>query len=333
MHSILLGFICVALAAAMPQCAAAADSDTNLGARESDISDADVSFANTNNPALVALEKVMRDDDAAMDEVDSWIQENTAFAAKGAGESKAVLNRRIRARLDVARREYENFLRQYPTNAAAYLAFGSFLGDIGDENGAGVAYEKSCHLDPKNPAVWNDLANFYGENGPITNAFVDYAKAVELNPSEPVYYENWATTVYLFRKDAREFYRINEGQVFDKALALYQRAIKLDPSNFVLMTDYAESYYGIKPLRTNDALLAWTNALSIATNDLEREGVYVHLARVKILAGRFSEAEAQLNAITNSAYDELKRRLQRSLLWHETNNVEASPASSGQKTP
>jgi tetratricopeptide (TPR) repeat protein len=321
MHSILLGFISVALAAAMPQ------SDTNSGARESDISDTEVSLSDTNNPAQMALEKVMRDDDATMDEIDAWIQENNAFAAKGAGESKKELNKKILARLNVMRQEYTNFLNQYPTNAPAYLAYGSFLNDIGDEDGASVQYEKSRQLDPKNPAVWNDLANYYGENGPITNAFVDYARAAQLNPSEPVYYENWATTVYLFRKDAREFYGINEGQVFDKALALYQKAIKLDPDNFVLNTDYAESYYGIKPLRTNDALVAWTNALAIATNDVEREGVYVHLARVKILAGRFSEAEAQLNTITNSAYDDMKRRLQRSLLQHEkdaeTNGVHA----------
>ena len=316
MRVILLGFISIMLAAA-PQ--SDADSDTNSGARESDLSDMVVS--DTNNLAHAALEKVMRDDDAAMDEIDSWIQENQAFAAKGAGESKSELNRRIRARLQVVRAEYTNFLNQYPTNAAAYLAFGSFLNDIGDEDGASVQYEKSRQLDPKNPAVWNDLANYYGENGPITNAFAYYSKAVELNPSESVYYENWATTVYLFRKDAREFYGINEGQVFDKALALYQKAIKLDPNNFVLMTDYAESYYGIKPLRTNDALMAWTNALNIATNDFEREGVYVHLARVKMLAGQFTAAQAQLDIITNSTYDELKKRLQRSLLWHETNTV------------
>lgn len=331
MHSILLGFISVALAAAIPQ--SDTNSDANSGARESDISDVDVSLSDTNNAAQSALEKVMRDDDAAMDEVDAWIQENNAFAAKGAGESKAELNKRILARLNVVRQEYTNYLNQYPTNAPAYLAYGSFLNDIGDEDGASVQYEKSRQLDPKDPAAWNDLANYYGENGPITNAFVYYAKAVELNPSEPVYYENWATTVYLFRKDAREFYGINEGQVFDKALALYQKAIKLDPDNFVLMTDYAESYYGIKPLRTNDALVAWTNALTIATNDFEREGVYVHLARVKMLAGQFSEAQAQLNSITNSAYDGLKWRLQRSLLWHETNNDQAVPTPAGQKTP
>jgi tetratricopeptide (TPR) repeat protein len=315
------------LAAAMPQ------SDTNSGARESDV---DFSVSDTNNVEQAAFEKVMRDDDAAMDEIDAWIQENNAFAAKGAGESKQQLNQKIHARLQEVRQGYQDFLKQYPTNAPAYLAYGSFLNDIGDEEGASVQYEKSRQLDPKNPAAWNDLANYYGENGPITNAFVYYAKAVELDPTEPVYYENWATTVYLYRKDAKEFYGINEAQVFDKALALYQKAVQLDPSNFLLMTDYAESYYGIKPLRADDALMAWTNALKIATNDVEREGVYVHLARVKILAGRFSEAKAQLNMITNSAYDALKDRLQRSLILHEkeaeTNGLQAPPASTGQKT-
>lgn len=322
----------VFLAAAMPQ--SDTNSDANSGARESDIND--ISASDTNNPEQGALEKVMRDDDAAMDEIDGWIQENNAFAAKGAGESKQELNQKIHTRLQEVRQGYQDFLKQYPTNAAAYLAYGSFLNDIGDEEGASVQYEKSRQLDPKDPAAWNDLANYYGENGPITNAFVYYAKAVELNPHEPVYYENWATTVYLFRKDAKEFYGINEAQVFDKALALYQKAVQLDPSNFLLMTDYAESYYGIKPLRADDALNAWTNALKIATNDVEREGVYVHLARVKILAGRFSEAKAQLNMVTNSAYDALKDRLQRSLIFHEkeaeTNGLQTPPASTGQKS-
>ncbi len=221
------------------------------------------------------------------------------------------------ARVETVRTEYEGFLKQYPTNAPGYLAFGSFLNEINDEDGASVQYEKSRELDPSNPAVWNDLANYYGESGPVTNAFAYYQKAVDLNSNEPVYYENWATTVYLYRKDAKEFYGINESQVFDKALALYQKAVSLDPDNFVLMTDYAESYYGIKPLRTNDMLEAWTNALKIAHNDTEREGVYIHLARVKMLAGFYAEAQGQLDIVTNSNYDTFKGRLQRALLEHE----------------
>ena len=337
MHRILLGFVSLFLAIAVPQSAQSdTNSDSNPGARESDISDMDVSVSDTNNSAEAALEKVMRDDDAAMDEIDAWIRENNAYAAHGAGESKEQLNQKIHTRLQEVRQGYLDFLKQYPTNAPAYLAFGSFLNDIGDEEGASVQYEKSRQLDPKDPAAWNDLANYYGENGPITNAFAYYAKAVELNPREPVYYENWATTVYLYRKDAKEFYGINEAQVFDKALALYQKAVALDPNNFLLMTDYAESYYGIKPLRADDALMAWTNALKIATNDFERQGVYIHLARIKMLAGRFSEAQAQLNIITNSQYEALKDRLQRALIQHEkeaeTNRLQSPPASAPQKS-
>src|SRR5262249_48372918 len=148
---------------------------------------------------------------------------------------------------------YENFLHRHPDSARGYLAYGSFLNEIGDEDGAMVQYENSKQIDPKNPAVWNQIANYEGEHGELTNAFTDYAEASRLDPTEPVYYQNFATTVYLYRKDAREFYHITEGQVFDKALGLYRQAMKLAPDDLVLATDYAESYYGIKPLRTNDA--------------------------------------------------------------------------------
>src|SRR5207253_3940449 len=119
--------------------------------------------------------------------------------------------------------------------------------------------------------------------------------------------------VYLFRTDAKEFYGINEQQVFDKALALYSNAMKFDPTNFPLASDVAQTYYGIKPDRTEDALKAWTNALSLAHDEVEREGVYLHFARVKLLAWRLQEVEAHLNSVTNAMYAELKKRLTRNL--------------------
>ena len=283
-----------------------------------------VAIPDSNDPAEQGLQKLMADDDAAMAEVDKWIRDNSDFYARGGGEPKDELNKRIMERFAPIRKGYEDFLRRYPNNAHGYLAYGSFLNDIGDEDKASLAYEKSRQLDPKNPAVWNNLANYYGEHSPVTNAFAYYAKAIELNPAEPVYYQNLATTVYLFRKDAREFYGINEQQVFDKALALYQKAMQLDPDNFPLATDYAQSYYGIRPLRTNDALVAWTNALHIARDELEREGVYIHLARIKISIGQFDEARAQLDAVTNAALADMKNHLERSLIQHEhprTNSV------------
>ncbi len=322
MSDLTIGLLGALLATNQPQAV------SNLVQQQTGIS---VTVPNPGDPAERELEQLMEADDTVMAEVDQWIRSNNVAGPAGAGESKEALARRIRARLDTVRTNYVTFLRRHPDSARGYLAYGSFLNNIGDEEGGKVQFENARQIDPKNPAAWNNLANYYGEFSPVTNAFAYYAKAIELDPTEPVYYQNLATTVYLFRKDARAYYGITEDQVFDKALALYQKAVQLDPDNFELVTDYAESYYGIKPLRTNDALVAWTNALPVAHNDVEREGVYIHLARIKMLAGRFAEARAQLNAVTNDFYADLRRQLERSVGQREnaaTNSVPDSPTNS-----
>ena len=289
-----------------------------------------VSIPDPNDPAEKELRQLMAEDDAALDEVDKWIRDNDAFAAQGAGESQAALNRRIRARLDEIRKKYQDLLQRYPDFARGHLAYASFLNNINEEEAGMLENEKARQLDPKNPAAWNNLANFYSEHGPLTNAFAYFAKAIDLDPRESVYYQNLALVVYLYRRDAMAFYHLDEPQVFDKALALYQKAIRLDPDNFPLATDYAECYYGIRPLRTNDALAAWTNALQTAHSDAEREGVYIHLARSEIAAGRFNAARAHLAAVTNAIYAGLKDRGERNLAEREnaaTNQVAAAAAT------
>jgi cytochrome c-type biogenesis protein CcmH/NrfG len=270
------------------------------------------------DPAAQELRGVMTADDAAQDEVNGWIHENDALTTvTNKAELNELLNKRIAARFDLVRQDYEKFLRNHPESARGYLAYGSFLNDIGDEDGAKTQYENSRQLDPKNPAVWNNLANYYSEHNQVTNAFADYTEAIRLKPDEPVYYQNFATTVYLFRSDARAFYHLDEPQVFDKALGLYRQAMQLSPNNFVLATDYAESYYGIRPLRTNDTLAAWTNAMGIAHTDAERQGVELHLARVKMAAGFFNEARTHLAVVTNAAFLDLKTQLTRNLAERE----------------
>jgi len=55
---------------------------------------------------------------------------------------------------------------------------------------------------------------------------------------------------------------------------LYSNAMRLEPRNFALASDVAETYYGIKPWRFEDALRSWTNALALAHSEMEREQVY-----------------------------------------------------------
>ena len=266
-----------------------------------------------NDPVEKEYKKLLADDDAAQSEADRWIQDNEQFAAKGAGVPKAELSRRIRDRFEPVRKAYADFLQRHPDHVRARIAYGSFLNDLEDEEGAQAEWEKALALDPKNPAIYNNLANIYGHHGPTKKAFEYYAKAIELNPREPLYYHNLGDTVYLFRKDAMELYGLTEPQVCDKALGLYNQALRLDPTNFPLASDVAQTYYGIKPLRTEEALKAWTNTLAIAHDEIEREGVYLHLARIKLAAGRFAEARAQLTTVTNDLYADLKKRLARNL--------------------
>lgn len=277
--------------------------------------------------------KLLEADDTAQAEVDQWIRDNDEAAAKGAGVPSADLQRRIRDHFAPIREAYADFIRRHPNHARARVAYGSFLNDLHDEDGAQAQWEKALELNPKDPAAYNNLANIYSHTGPINKVFEYYGKAIELNPREPLYYQNLADVVFLFRKDAMKFYNLTEQQVYDKALEIYRQALKLAPDNFPLASDVAQTYYGIKPLRLEDALTAWTNTLAIAHDEVEREGVYLHFARLKLQADRFAEVHAHLNAVTNDMYTVLKKRLTRNLDEQErkASGTNAPPTESGKK--
>ena len=297
------------------------------------------------DPVERELQKLMEQDDAAQAEVDEWIADNQQFAAKGAGVSSTTLHARLTQRLDKVKQAYEAFLKKHPDHARGRLAYGSFLNDIQESDKARLQWEKARELDPANPAAWNNLANYYGHNSPVSKSFEYYAKAIELDPKESVYYQNLASTVYLFRRDATNYYKIDERQVFDKALQLYRKALELDPGNFLLATDFAQTYYGIRSARNGDeeadrafrarlndeALEAWRVALQLARDDIERQGVYIHFARIQINAGRFEEARKNLDSVTNTMFTATKQTLARNLEQKEIQARNSQPIAIDQK--
>ena len=271
--------------------------------------------------------KLLEDDDESQAEADRIIKENEKFAKQGAGVEGPELSRKVRAVLQPIRERYEEFLRQHPDHIKARMAYASFLGDLNEEEAARVELEKVVTVETNDPAIYNNLANIYGHHGGVKKAFEYYEKAIALNPTEPIYYHNFGTTVFLFRVDVREYYGITEQQVFDKALVLYSNAVHFDPTNFPLASDVAQTYYGIKLPRTEDALKSWTNAFRLAHDDLEREGVNVHFARVKLHDGRLAEARAHLSSVTNEAYASLKQRMLKNIQELETKAAETNKNS------
>jgi len=256
---------------------------------------------------------LLRVDDSAQQEVAELAQRADEAKSRGDAVLAADLNEKVRQQLSGVRVAYDDFLRKHSKYALARIAFGNFLFQIGEEENAVQQWTSASRLDPKNPDPWNNLAHYYQHRGPVKKAFRNYTKAAALNPNEPVFLRNLANAIYVFRKDAMEYYGISERAVFDKALQLYRRALKLDPKNFQLAAELAEAFYLIKPLRTTEALQAWNGALSLAADDFERENVYLNMARLELNSGLLDEGRQHLNLVTNEMYNTIKTRLVRKL--------------------
>jgi len=286
----------------------------------------------SDDPVEQAYQKLMVEDDAAQAEVDGWILEREKSGEKESDVGRAAFRARVKRRFDPVIQGYEKFLEAHPNHANARLAYGSFLNEIGEEEAGEAQWEKARELDPKNPAAWNNLANFNGHRGDVKKAFGYYEKAIELDPSEPVYFQNFATTVFLFRKDAREHYGITEQEVFAKAMALYRKAVELDPENFSTAAELAQTYYGIilpkfadpeakkqaERKLADEAIAAWQGASKLARNEAEREGINLHFARWQINSGRLTEAHKSLDAVTNDMWLRSKATLLKKLKGRES---------------
>ncbi len=285
------------------------------------------------DPVEQEYRKLMTADDAAVTEITKWREETNAGGAGRDVVTVGLLNNRIRQRALPVRQAYDAFLGQNPRHTNARVAYAAFLEEISDEESAGVQLKKAVELDFNSPVALNNLANHYGHNGGVSNAFALYERAMQLAPYEPLYCDNLATTVFAFRRDAMAHYGISEFEVFTKALALYRRALALDPNNFDRATELAKSYYGVRlpPIEDTDArkkaeiklgeaaLDAWEQARKIASSDEEREGVRLHFARWQINLGRLDEARRNLDSVTNSLFTAGKTLLLKKLESRKTN--------------
>lgn len=291
---------------------------------------APTSAADTKDPVELEFRAIMRDDDTAQDEIEKLVAEAGNPTNDPLAPVQLTLSARIRTRAAPVRDRYERFIRDHPKHARARMAYGSFLNDLGEEEEAIDQWEKARTLDPSDPAAWNNLANVYAHIGPVTKSFPYYEEALRLNPNQPVYLHNFGTLVFMFRRDATNYFKCDEQAVFNKAFELYRKAIEQDPFNFQLAADVAQTYYGWRlpgdatpaenreaELRLQDtALKAWTNALAIASTDEEREGVQLHFARWNIRGGRYDEAQANLDGVTNELHAVVRNRLLKSITEH-----------------
>jgi len=281
----------------------------------------------TNDPVELELRGILAEDEAALQDIERILDEPVPPPDASLPKQPITAAARARERAEPVRRRYERFIGDHPRHARARLAYGSFLNELGEEAEAIAQWERARSLDPAEPAAWNNLANVYAHVGPVEKSFPYYEEAIRLKPDEPVYLHNFGTLVFMFRRDATNYFRCDEQAVFTRAFELYQKAIALDPQNFQLAADVAQTYYGWRlpadgtaeerqaaERRLQDtALRSWTNALAIAPTDSDREGVALHFARWNLRAGRYADARTNLAGITNEIHAIVRDRLLRQL--------------------
>ena len=282
------------------------------------------------NPELVQAEfqKLLAADNAAQAEADRWVLDNQKFAAQGGGISKEDLRLRIQVRFAPIRKAYDDFLQQHPDHVPGLLAYGSLLNDLADEAGGAVQWERASQLAPTNPATWNNLANHAAGSGDTKKAFAYFERSIALAPEVATYRRNLGSAIVHFRTNAMTYYELSEQAVLDKGLNFLRQAQKQESDDFPLATEIAQIYYGLQPPRVDEALQAWETAQKLSADDVERDGVRLHLARVNLQAGRFEEAHRQLGLIKYAGYADLKRKLAEQLAQAETpaTNTNAPPS-------
>lgn len=268
------------------------------------------------DPVEAEYQRLLELDDAALTAIDEMIRASQRPDSNDA--ERISLQGRIKSTLSPVHEAYDEFIKKHPNHAKARLTYASFLEEVGEEHKSLPHLLKAVELAPELPAAWNNLANYYGHYGDPKKALINYEKAIAINPKESVYYHNFGTTVYLFRKDVKEHYGITEEEVFDKALGLYEKARTLDPDNFDLAEDIAQTYYGIRTqdspsrmARPKEALAAWRKAEALAPSEFEKQGVFIHLARVFLDLQDFKSAHRELLKVELDVYAELRDRVGR----------------------
>ncbi len=173
--------------------------------------------------------------------------------------------------------------------------------------------EDFTNYSPKQAAeYWNDWGTEYSRTGPMTNMFVCFLNAVRLMPHESTYHRNLATSLFMYRKDAKDFFGVDEAQVFSMSLREYRKARILEPDNFELAKELALAHYAIRPFRAEEALAEWDRVLVMAETKsaVEIEEIYLNLGRVNYMAARYAEAQKWLSKVKSPAHEDI-----RNILW------------------
>jgi tetratricopeptide (TPR) repeat protein len=205
--------------------------------------------------------------------------------------------------------DYELLLRNNPTFAAGYAAYGYLLTKVDMRHEATAMLLKANQLDPDIALVKNQLGNLLAEDGKPLQAAPYYIAAIKLEPNEPLYHYQLGTLLV----EAREaFLKSGEWtrESLDSAMHhAFQRATELAPERFEFAYRFAESFYDLEKPDWDAALKAWSALEEKAPTQIERQTMRLHAANICLKLGKRSHAGALLDTVDEPKLQGQKEKL------------------------
>ena len=213
------------------------------------------------------------------------------------GEVQGVLN------------SYDVLIQKSPDFAAAYVAYGLLLSQVGMNREAAAMLLKANKLDPAIPLVKNEMARLLAEDGKVADALPWLTAAIELEPKEPVYHYHLGKLLTEGRDDLIATGQFTRAQLDKNMLEAFGHAAELAPGVYAYSYRAAEAYYDLETPQWDEALKRWSALEEQAKPGIEQQTIRLHAANVLIKLGRVDHARALMVTVTEPVLQKQKQTL------------------------
>src|SRR5687767_15018355 len=229
--------------------------------------------------------------------------------AEAAKQGEALDEGSFRQHVQSITHDYELLLRNNPSFAAGYAAYGYLLTKVDMRKEATAMLLKANQLDPDIGLVKNQLGNLLAEDGKPLQAAPYYIAAIKVEPKEPLYHYQLGTLL-IEARDA--FLKSGEWtrETLDNAMHhAFKQAAELAPDRFEFVYRFAESFYDLDKPDWNGALQAWSALEEKAPTPIERQTMRLHAANICLKLGKRDHAQALLGTVDDPKLQGQKEKL------------------------
>jgi tetratricopeptide (TPR) repeat protein len=229
--------------------------------------------------------------------------------ARAAAEKDHLDEAWIRGEIQSIINSYDVLIQKSPDFAAAYVAYGMLLGQVGMTREAVGILLKANKLDAEIPLVKNELARFLAEDGKVADALPWLMAAIDLEPKEPLYHYHLGKLLTEGRDDLIATGQFTRPSIDQAMLNAFRRGAELAPGNFAYAYRAAEAYYDLETPQWEEALKQWSALELQAKPGVEQQTIRLHAANVLIKLGRPDHARALLITVTEPPLQKQKQTL------------------------